>query len=87
MMATPGEAEIDKNVVMRVARSVGLDIERLKADMRTPEIDAVLRHNFALARALATNGTPGIIIGDEIMYGAADIETLKRAVATARKAR
>lgn len=85
MMATPGEAEIDENVIIRVARSVGLDIDRMKADMRVPEIDAVLRHNFELAEALAINGTPGIIIGDEIMYGAADIDTLKRAVATARK--
>ena len=87
MMATPGEAEIDEQVIIEVARSVGLDIDRMKADIRAPEIDAVLRHNFELARALAIDGTPGIIIGDEIMYGAADIETLKRAVATARKLR
>jgi protein-disulfide isomerase len=85
MMATPGEAEIDENVIIHVARSVGLDIDRMKADMRAPEIDAALRHNFELAEALAINGTPGIIIGDEITYGAADIDTLKRAVATARK--
>ena len=87
MMATPGEAEIDEKVVMRVARSVGLDLDTLKADMRAPEINAVLRHNYDLAEALAINGTPGIIIGDDIMNGAADIDTLKQAVANARKPR
>jgi protein-disulfide isomerase len=87
MMATPGEAEIDEKVVMRVARSAGLDLDRLKADMRAPEIAAVLRHNYELAEALSINGTPGIIIGDEILHGAADIETMRRAVATARKPR
>jgi protein-disulfide isomerase len=86
MMATPGEAEINENVVMRVAHSVGLDIDRVTADMRAPEIDAALRHNYALAEALAINGTPGIIIGDEIIHGAADIDTLKQAVANAREA-
>ena len=87
MMATPGEGEITETVIVGVARSVGLDIEKMKADMRAPEVDTVLRRNFELAQALAINGTPGIIIGDEIMYGAADIDTLKRAVATARKPR
>src|SRR5258708_30439995 len=46
MMATPGEAEIDEKVIIEVARSVRLDIDRMKADLRAPDLHAVRRHNF-----------------------------------------
>jgi len=83
MMAAKGQ--ISEEVVYRVAGSVGLDVDRLKRDMKDPEIDQALSANRALAKALELRGTPGFIIGDHIVPGAIDLDALKTMVADARK--
>jgi protein-disulfide isomerase len=83
MMATKGQ--ITDDVVYQVAGSVGLDVDRLKRDMATPEIEQALKANLALASALEIRGTPGFIIGEHIVPGAIDLDALKNLVADARK--
>lgn len=84
MMATKGE--IDEAVVLKVAKSVGVDVDKAKAEMTAPDIDALIKRNYALADALDIEGTPAFIIGDTLIPGATDIDKLRRLVADARKA-
>jgi len=83
LMAAKGQ--ITEDVIFRIAGSVGLDVDRLKRDMRDPEIDRALSANRSLAKALELRGTPGFIIGDHIVPGAIDLDALKTMVADARK--
>jgi len=83
MMGTKGQ--ISEETVFKVAGSVGLDIDRLKQDMTAPEIERAIKSNLALADALNIRGTPGFIIGNRIVPGALDLETLKDMIADARK--
>ena len=83
MMALKGQ--IDDEAVFKVAGSVGLDLDRLKRDMDDPQIDKVLKDNFQLAEALDIRGTPGFVIGDEIVPGAISLDDLKQLIAQARK--
>jgi protein-disulfide isomerase len=83
LMALKGQ--IDDAAVFRVAGSVGLDIERLKRDMAAPDIDRMLKANSNLATALDIRGTPGFVIGNEIVPGAISLEALKQLIDTARK--
>jgi len=83
MMAAKGQ--ISDDTVYKVAGSVGLDVERLKQDMKEPEIAKAVKANLALASALNIHGTPGFVIGNQIVPGALDLETLKSMVADARK--
>jgi protein-disulfide isomerase len=83
MMAAKGQ--ISDDVVYHVAGSVGLDIERLKRDMESPEIDQAVKANLALAEALDIRGTPGFVIGDHIIPGAIDLDALKDLIAESRK--
>ena len=83
MMAT--KAQISDDVVYHVAGSVGLDVERLKRDMESPEIDQAVKANLALAEALDIRGTPGFIIGNHIIPGAVDLDALKDLIAESRK--
>jgi protein-disulfide isomerase len=83
MIATKGT--LDTAVVLQLAASAGLDVDRLKADMASPEIEAVIKQNFALAKALEIHGTPAFVIGDEMVPGAIDIATLRQKIAAARK--
>jgi len=83
MMALKGQ--IDDAAVFAVAASVGLDVPRLKRDMRDSAIDQQLKANFALADALGIDGTPGFVIGDQVVPGAIGLDDLKQLIAATRK--
>ncbi|MBM3488411.1 MAG: DsbA family protein [Alphaproteobacteria bacterium] len=76
---------INEPAVFEIARQVGLDVERLKRDMERPEIEAAIRKNHEIAEALALNGTPTFIIGDQLVKGGRDLATLRQMVAAARQ--
>jgi len=76
---------VDEAKVLEVAKVVGLDVARLKADMQAPEISAGLDKNIKLAQALGINGTPGFVIGDNVFTGATDLKSLQATIAAARK--
>ncbi|HEY1505470.1 MAG TPA: DsbA family protein [Stellaceae bacterium] len=82
MMATKGD--IGDEAVLNVAISLGLDINKIKADMSAPEIDKMIDKNYALADALNIQGTPALIIGDTLIPGAIDLDTLRKDIAAAR---
>jgi protein-disulfide isomerase len=72
--------------IIDIAAKVGIDKAQLLRDMERPEIEATLRRNFELADALKLNGTPSFVIGDNVVRGARDLQTLKGLVAEARAA-
>lgn len=76
---------LDESTIMQMAADAGLDVKRLKADMNSPEVKSIISRNMALARTLGINGTPGFIVGDQLIPGAVDLETLQKLVAEARK--
>jgi len=75
---------LDEATVLRIAGTVGLDTARLKADMAKPEIEQRIKRNVALAHALDLRGTPAFVIGDALIPGAIDADTLKAAIKKAR---
>lgn len=74
----------DPSSVMRAAEKAGLDTDRLKEDMLSPDVQSELERNSALARALRINGTPGFVIGPYIERGAVDRKTLLALIHDAR---
>lgn len=74
----------DEGQVMAVAGQIGLDVERLRTDMADQAIDAEIERNLALAQALRINGTPGFVIGEEILRGATGLQTMQSLIAQAR---
>jgi protein-disulfide isomerase len=75
---------IDEATILEVAKQAGLDIDRLKTDMNTPEIDTELRSTAELAKELRLHGTPAFVIGSELVPGATDLNTLRLMVDGAR---
>ena len=84
LMESDGAFDLDH--ILAVARSVGLDPERLAQDMDAPAIDALLERNAVLASALGVRGTPAFVIGDRMIGGALPIDQFRIAVADARQA-
>ncbi len=71
--------------IMAVADSVGLDTEKLKADMAAPEIDAYLARTDALARELGIGGTPAFVVDGTLYPGALDAQDFDDLVAMGRE--
>lgn len=76
---------VNEESILKTAQGVGLDVEKLKKDMAAPEIEAQLKRNMDLARSLDINGTPAFIIGDRIIPGAVDGDTMKKLIEQSRK--
>lgn len=82
MMAAKGT--LGEKRVMTFAAEVGVEIGALRQAMADPGIDEVLQGNFALAAALGIDGTPSFVIGDTLIPGAVDLETLRSLVSAQR---
>ncbi len=76
--------EPSEAVLRREAEKIGLDWARLRRDMEDAAIQARIQTNLRLAQALRVEGTPALIIGDQLVPGAVDLATLERLVAEAR---
>ena len=75
---------LNEETLMKVARSVGLNTERLKKDMQNPKIRDIIGKTHRLATALSINGTPAIVVGNQIARGAIPLAELTRMIARAR---
>ena len=67
------------------AKGLGLDWARMARDMEDPAIKGQIESNVNLAHELGIQGTPALVIGNELIPGAVGTEDLQKAVAAARK--
>lgn len=68
-------------VIDEIAVQLGLDPARLKTDMNSPEITAILAQNQRLANALGVQSTPSFVIGNELISGAMDLARFEELLA------
>ena len=76
-------ADMSKEEILKIAVKVGLNAKRLEADMANPQWQAVIDKNRALAQELGISGTPGFIVGTELVPGALDLNGLKELITRA----
>lgn len=75
----------DPASIETAANAAGLDLARARAAAQDPKVRAELEANMAFAQQLGFDGTPGWVIGDQILVGAVGKEPLAKALAAARK--
>ncbi len=80
------EGKITTEVVDQIAKEHGLDVVKMKVDMKAAEIDAAIKKNQTLAQALALTGTPGFIVDDKLIPGYTELANLQSMLATTRAA-
>ena len=68
LMTAPGR--LSPESLDATALEVGLDLEKLKADAKGPEVQAIIARNRQLARALQITGTPAFFVGETALRGA-----------------
>lgn len=74
---------LNESTVMSLARGVGINVTKLEADMKDPELDQIIERNRGLAQQLEINGTPAFIVGTELVPGAVSEEQFKQLLADA----
>ncbi len=82
LMEMRGRAE--EASVLAVARSVGLDVDQLIADMQSDAVNAHIETSRQLAQNLGFTGTPAFVIGDALVPGAVPLSDLQGYIAQAR---
>jgi protein-disulfide isomerase len=79
-----GPADVTEDSLREMAGKLGLNWERLQADMKSPDVLARIDANLAMARKLELQGTPVYVVGTQLLPGAVDLAELQNAVTTAR---
>ena len=80
------EKQVTKDNLFMIAAKVGLNVDKLKADMADPAYEAALKENNAIAQALGIEGTPGFIVDTKVNVGFIPAEGIKGLIADVRKA-
>jgi protein-disulfide isomerase len=82
-----GSRLTQNNQVDLALTHAGIDLSTLKMDQarHAKDIDALLARNDAEAHALHLRGTPGVVIGLELLPGIIDLNGLKQLVADSRR--
>lgn len=73
-----------KNAIFRIANRLGMDLERLRQDMRSPSIETQIQTNLQLARQVGVRGTPAFIVGDQLVPGAMSPNQMRQLIAEKR---
>mgnify|MGYP003381538163 CR=1 FL=1 len=74
----------DLNLVKAMADGIGIDGQKLVADMQRPEIDTALDQARALADVFGFYGTPGMVIGRTVFLGAIPAADVAQIIADER---
>ncbi len=82
-MMTSGQS-VTEDSIFAIAKNVGLDVTTLKMDMADKAITEKVRKELAIGKDIGFQGTPGYIIGNDIILGAEGYGRLKQAVDRAR---
>lgn len=68
MLGSKGQA--NEASALKAAESLGLDVNKLKADMASDDVKNELQEDLKLAKAMGVNGTPHFLVGDKSIPGA-----------------
>ena len=82
-----GEGRASEASILKLARHLGLDVEKLQADMTSPAVEAHIAQSNALARTLGFTGTPAFIVGDLTAPGMLSVDEITAMVAKTRAAK
>ena len=78
------EGKVTAEVVDQIAGEQGIDVAKMKVDMKAPEIDAAVKANQAIAQSLALTGTPAFIVDDKLVPGYTELANLQAMLAQTR---
>lgn len=78
--------EKGKAAALKAAKSAGVNVAKVEEILSKDKakIDAILQANLALGGTIGINGTPGFVIGEELIPGAFELAAFKEKIAAVR---
>ena len=76
---------ITENSLLSIATMVGLDLSLFKQAISSNRFDKILKRNMDAGQAIGIEGTPALLIGDQIIPGAISLEEIKEIIKVERK--
>lgn len=75
------------DAAIEVAKSVGINVGKLKSylDKNGSDIERKIQENLTLGSSIGVTGTPGFVIGEELIPGAVPVDQLKQKIEAVRK--
>lgn len=79
--------EKGKDAALKVAQLIGVNMSKLEAVLRDDKskIEGIIQSNIALGSSIGVSGTPGFVIGEELIPGALELSAFKEKVTAVRK--
>lgn len=74
----------DEQTTIETAEDLGLDIDKLRADMDSPEVASHIALSLELADGVGISGTPSFVIGETVIPGLVPLERLVELVENER---
>lgn len=71
------EGKVDEKVAMDYAKGLGMDVAKLKEESEKKELVEILENNRKLGEKLRIQGTPTLVVGDEIVPHALGFDELE----------
>ena len=78
------KGQLQNATIFEIAKDVGLDVDRLRKDMLSPEVADEIIANFNLARSLRIFDTPNLIVAGQILTEPSAKIDFPKVVAAAR---
>lgn len=76
--------QTDEATLESLAKQAGLDVDQLKKDKDSSEVDAIIDKNLEYMEKFGIRGTPSFVVGDELLRGFVGKDALKEIIAAAR---
>lgn len=68
----------------KIAQNLKLDVEQMKKDKESPEVEATLKNNVDQAQEIGIRGTPGFIINGQVFPGYMQADRITEIIAEER---
>ncbi|MEO0670738.1 MAG: DsbA family protein [Pseudomonadota bacterium] len=84
-VALMNQQRVTKDSVITAAKEVGLDVNKLREDMKADKVTASLKATAETAGALEIQGTPGFLVDTKVNVGYLPLANLQSLIADVRK--
>jgi hypothetical protein len=74
--------ERGKSAALKAVKTAGIDVKKIEAILKSEKdkIEKILQDNLTLGSSIGINGTPGFVIGEELIPGAMDVGVFKEKI-------
>jgi protein-disulfide isomerase len=76
----PNSGNLDEAYLVGIAKDVGLDVDRFRADLASQESEKAVQQDFAAGQAIGVTGTPAFVINGVPVIGAQPAEVFEETI-------